>query len=377
MKVVQAIPRRMRFEKSAASSVELCVSEWVAGSRYRNDTIVVAEASEQPPILDVAVERLPPARKLTSWRLATFLRGFVKRAGVDVIVTQQHIPTAGRIALFNPRTPVVLQTHNFVDAPVKGRFAGVRNKLTAASLNRLSGITLISDATLARFDQDWPQVAIPRAVVTNGFDFSSWDMDREKEPLIVVTGRANDTKGIVECAEGIRDSLIDHPGWRAVLILSETIYPDYMARVHAALAPLGDRAEIKTNIPYAQVKAIVERSAISIVASKWVEPFGRTALEAHAAGVALISSGTGGLRQISGDAALYLPEVTGKAVEDALRTLIDDAPLRERLAREGAQRVRRLFSLRSADGDAPELSVCGKLDRFLEQVVAHSRTVRS
>jgi len=69
--------------------------------------------------------------------------------------------------------------------------------------------------------------------------------------------------------------------------------------------------------------------------------------------------------------------VTGKAVEDALRTLIDDAPLRERLAREGAQRVRRLFSLRSADGDAPELSVCGKLDRFLEQVVAHSRTVRS
>ena len=373
MKVVQAIPRRMRFEKSAASSVELCVSEWIEGSRHRDETIVVAEESSQPAMLDVAIERLPPARRFTSWRLATFLRGLVRRKGVDVIVTQQHIPTAGRIAFFNTGTPVVLQTHNFVDPPATGRFAAIRNRMTAAALNRLAGITLISDATLERFDREWPQVRIPRTVVTNGFDFSAWNMDRPKEKLIVVTGRANDTKGIVECAEGIGLALTDRPDWRAILILSETIYPDYMARVHAALAPVGGRAEVLTNIPYARVKEIVERSAISIVASKWIEPFGRTALEAHAAGVALISSGTGGLRQISGDAALYLPEITGAAIGQALDGLMRDDAQRDRLAHAGAERVRQLFSLRAPTGQPPENAVCGKLDLFLEQVVARSR----
>ena len=66
----------------------------------------------------------------------------------------------------------------------------------------------------------------------------------------------------------------------------------------------------------------------------------RTALEAHAGGAALISSGTGGLAEISGDAALMLPEVTPDAIASAIAMLIVDQPLRESLAHKGAAHAR-------------------------------------
>jgi glycosyltransferase involved in cell wall biosynthesis len=368
LKILQTLPRRMHFTKRVSHSVELCVSEWVAGSRYRDTTMVVAEQSDEAPLIDIAILRLPPAKRLASWHLALTLRRHIKKAGTDVIVTQQHIATAGRIALFNPRTPVVLQTHNFIDAPVTGRSAARCNRLQAKALNRLAGITLISDATRARFEREWPQVRTPRTVVTNGFDFSTWQRDQPKEKTIIVCGRASEEKGILECAQALREVLPGANGWRAIFILSLTDwFPDYMAKVREMLTPLGDCAEIREGIPYAEVKAAMETAGIAIVASKWEEPFGRTALEAHGPAVALLSSGTGGLRQISGDHALYLDAVTPDAIARGLRTLIEDDDLRARLGEGGADHVRRLFSLTAPAGGA---SVSGRLDDFLASVVA-------
>lgn len=136
LKILQALPRRMRFEKRAASSVELCVSEWVDGSRYRDTTMVVAEQSDAAPLIDVAMLRLEPAKRLSSWHLAFSLRRHIRRSGADVIVTQQHIATAGRIARVNGKTPVVLQTHNFIDSP---RPAAGRHSAIAGRRGRSTG----------------------------------------------------------------------------------------------------------------------------------------------------------------------------------------------------------------------------------------------
>lgn len=371
MKIIQALPRRMKFEARAASSVELCVSEWVSGSRYRGETTVFAERSDQTPLLDVDIFRLDPAPKLASWHLALSIREQVRKKGYQLIVTQQHIATAARIAAFNRGTPVVLQTHNYIDPPVTGTLAPVLNRLRAIELNSLAGITFISNATLEAFGRDWPQVNVARTVITNGFDFSTWTPDREKQKLIAVVGRANNNKGILESAQGVRDFVRAHPDWRGVFILSEVnLYKDYVAEVHRTLGEVPENVEVLQNIPFARVKELMETAAIAVVASKWNEPFGRTALEAHAAGAALVSSGTGGLREISGECAVYLESVTGEAVRNALETLAADPELRRRLVAEGGERVRDLFSLipreRSTSGVVP---LCERLDRFFDRVV--------
>ena len=71
--------------------------------------------------------------------------------------------------------------------------------------------------------------------------------------------------------------------------------------------------------PWSFVKAKCEQAAIALVPSKWDEPFGRTALEAHAGGCAVVSSGTGGLAEISENNAIVLPR--GFVAEDVARAV--------------------------------------------------------
>jgi glycosyltransferase involved in cell wall biosynthesis len=375
MKIIHALPRRMRFEAKTASSVELCVAEWVSGSRYRPETTVFAERGEAP-LLDVDVFRLAPAKRLSSWHLAYTIRQQVKLRRYELIVAQQHIPTVSRIAAFNPHTPVILQTHNFIVPPKPGAGALLHNMMSYRQLERLAGITLVSEATLRRFEADWPDVRIPRRVISNGFDFSAWRPAAIREKTIIVVGRTHETKGILEAAQGVNTFLESFRDWRAIFILSESRqYKEYFDSIMSALRSSQDQAQVMIDIPFARVREITEKAAISIVASKWEEPFGRTALEAHAGGAALISSKTGGLREISGDAAAYLDEVTSSAIASMLFRLASDDALRERLAREGMQRVRRHFPLvRSANESASGIMpICERLDEFYDEVVRHHR----
>lgn len=375
LRIYQILPFGMRFEKARASSVELCVAEWVSGSRFRETTTVVAAPGGEP-LIDVDIDRFARPKRLSSWRGALAIRRTIARTGCDVIVSQQHIATSARIARFNARYPVVLQTHNFIDAPRTGPLAVLRNAVVRSRLRRLGGLTLVSEATRRHFDEHWPEIDIPRTVVSNGFDFSAWRPAARRDPVVVAVGRVRPEKGMLEAAQGVARFLEGAPGWTAVFVLSEPGYnPAYAAQVEAALAPAGGRAAIWTGVPFGQVKELTERAAIAVVASRWDEPFGRTALEAHAGGAALVSSGTGGLREISGDCALFLDEVSGEAVARALQALASDPERAGRLAAEAGRRVRRLFSLQPTAGsdDATILPISQRLDDFYGVVVEHWR----
>jgi hypothetical protein len=68
------------------------------------------------------------------------------------------------------------------------------------------------------------------------------------------------------------------------------------------------------------------------------------------------------MREISGEAAITLPEISGAAIAAALTRLAQDDALRDRLAREGMERARRLFWIGASPGDVP--GICERLDDF-------------
>ena len=82
------------------------------------------------------------------------------------------------------------------------------------------------------------------------------------------------------------------------------------------------------------------RAAIVVVPSRWPEPFGLTALEAMASGAALVSSGRGGLAELTAGAALRVDPDRPDALADALRRLANDPSERRRLAEAGRLRAR-------------------------------------
>jgi glycosyltransferase involved in cell wall biosynthesis len=69
------------------------------------------------------------------------------------------------------------------------------------------------------------------------------------------------------------------------------------------------------------------------------EGFGLPVLEAMACGCPVVTSNSGALAEVAGDAAVLVDPTSEEAIADGIRLLWTDAELRERLAFRGSQRA--------------------------------------
>lgn len=93
--------------------------------------------------------------------------------------------------------------------------------------------------------------------------------------------------------------------------------------------------------PNRAVRAAWERCLFGVIPSVWREPFGIVALEAMAAGRAVVASATGGLTDLVADGETGLTVEPGDPAQlaRAMARLLDDAALRDRLGRGAANRI--------------------------------------
>lgn len=359
-RILLLMPRHMHFGPGNATSIDLCVHDLVRLSRYRDQTTVVCQENDTL-FSDVNVIPFSAHVGKSTRRKVRFVRHLASERAANLVIVQQHLPTARALA-GNLRVPVIWHTHNLPKSIESGTYLdSLRRYLRVRSYQSLAGIIFVSHAARKRFEAEWPEVGTPRAVVPNGLAFNEWYPRETRKREILCVGRAAPEKGIKEAAVAIREALTSHPEWRGRFILSE---PDrhqhYFKEVISELQPVSSRVEIDLSQPWSVVKSSFEAAAIALVPSKWDEPFGRTALEAHAGGCAVVSSGTGGLAEVSGSNAIMLPPgFEPRHIADALGTLIENPELRAELAARGLAYARQNFSLES---------VCMTADQFYDDV---------
>jgi glycosyltransferase involved in cell wall biosynthesis len=349
LKVFYVMPRAMYFGASQATSIDLCVRDLVKASRFAASAQVIAEAVPDE-FEGVALHPFPLSAISATRSRAHYVAGLIGADKPDVVIVQQHLPTASAIARRCPGARVVLQTHNFqkADYAAGSLKDWLRRGYKRARYKRLAGLIHVSNACRRAFAANWPDIALPQAVVHNGLDFAEWTPAGRRTREVLFVGRCVPDKGALESAEATARALAGRPDWTARFILSAVREnAAFLEVLRLVLAPLGPRARIELQLPFAQVKAAYEAASIALVPSKVSEAFGRTALEAHAGGAALISSGIGGLREVSGTSAVYLPEVAPDVIAAAINILIDAPELRARLAQDGAAWVRERFSIQS------------------------------
>ncbi len=140
---------------------------------------------------------------------------------------------------------------------------------------------------------------------------------KKKEKIISFVGKLNSAKGYDTFGKTIISILDKYDNWKAVVIGDEKRENIYFH--HKRLKILG----FKNN---RFILNFLKKVSISVIPSKWDEPFGRTSLEAASRGSAVIISNKGGLPETS-DSAIILKKVDKKNLFNEIEKLINNKKL--------------------------------------------------
>lgn len=354
MKIAVVLPPGFRFCAMEPNSIETVVRSLLSGAG--DDVRVFCERGAKVRDTTRVTEiDSGPGRLLYFSRMVRALKAF----SPDYIEFHQKAVSAQPVAMALRGVPNSLYRHNAVK-PAKNRFDAWR---LAWQFSPFDAFIFVSDAIRRDFARHYPAVTKPTYALPNPIDADLWAGEPDdKDRHIVFSGRAAPEKGLAPLCEGLAEVLERHPDWRVTLLLNRyEVHQGWTDQQLEVLAPVAAQVEVVKDQPLQAVKDALRRAAIAVVPSIWQEPFGLTALEAHAAGCAVVSSGTGGLREASGDHAVYLPEVTGDAIATALEGLISDPGRRTTLAQAGQAFVREAHApkLRARQLDAIRARIAG------------------
>ena len=91
-------------------------------------------------------------------------------------------------------------------------------------------------------------------------------------------------------------------------------------------------------MPHDKIIEYYKKSSISVVCSKWQEPFGRTAMESASCGCATITSNKGGLSETFNN-SLILNVLNENKLEQLIRKIINKPKLLKKIQRENFSNV--------------------------------------
>ena len=134
----------------------------------------------------------------------------------------------------------------------------------------------------------------------------------KKEKIIIFTGKLNSSKGYDIFGKAALKILNQFKDWKAYAIGNER------REVHSFKHK---NYKILNWLPHYKILNFYKKSSISVVCSRWQEPFGRTAMESAAYGCATITSNRGGLSETF-NTNLVLKNLNSSSLEKIIKKII-------------------------------------------------------
>lgn len=331
MRIAIVLPKEFTFNIHKPNSIETVIRTINAPLLADNEILVFAsQMAKQEDVFKTA--KLNNSMGVTYTKSITdALKGFEP----DIIEVHQNAKLAASIAR-KTNIPVCLYRHNYVK--LKNGFLKFFQKTIYSKLN---AIFFVSEASKDDFRKKFPEFSNRTYAIGNPIDVNKWAIPiDQKENIIFFAGRAAPEKGLEELCDALVKILAEFHDWRATLMLN-----DFQTHEKWATAQLDkliehrEQLEILKNQPLGVVISEQSKAKIAVTPSKFMEPFGLVALEAHALCCALVSSGTGGLREASGENAIYLDKVDSESIYNSLKQLIQNPKVISKLAHDGRKWV--------------------------------------
>lgn len=307
---------------------------------YRKAGCTVAEISFVPPRKALAFRKLAAffitflphalraARLLRKWRIEV--------VHVNTINNLQG-PVAARLA----GRPLVWHVREIAG---EGRIGRAMRGLVA----RLAHIAVANSNAVA---ESLAACGDRVRVVYNGIDLCEYpdpDCTTPREPLIACVGRLEPWKGQHVLVEALPEILAKHPDARAWFVGGPAVNkPEYLPGLQSRCTELGIAARVIFTGPRMDVPEILRMATLLVLPSVDPEPFGRTLVEAMAAGCPPIATAAGGPLEIieEGVNGVLVAPGDATALAAAIHDLLANPDRARAMGKAGRNRATTRFSL--------------------------------
>ena len=318
MNIAILLPYKENFTKTKAGAVSIFVNDTIKISNYKNDIKVYGYTSFKDRLNNYV--NLHITKKFLNSTSSQYLNKFlvkIKNIKIDILEIHNR-PNYIDFLDKNCKSKKVLYFHNDPQSMLGSRTIVERINL----LKKTERIIFNSNWSKMRFLENLPNhidykkiIVIPQSTSKTNVNFD------KKKNLISFIGKLNTSKGYDIFGKSILKILDKYPDWKSIVIGDEP--REKLIFKHKNLKNLG----YKNN---SFILNKLKEVSISVVPSKWDEPFGRSSLEAASRGSALIISNSGGLKETTKD-ALVIENVTEDILYKKIKFLIDNKNYRKKL----------------------------------------------
>ena len=312
MKISILLPYKENYTKSDAGAVSLFVNDTNNFSKHKNNILIYGNTDSVKNVLSKNYININIDKKLFKSTSKQYVHSFLHlqlKEKTDVIEVHNR-PNYIRFIKNIFTKKLVLYFHN--DPLSMSGSKTVQDRFFL--LNNLDKIIFNSNWSKNRFFIDIKNPAIffsKTSVCFQSAPKTKIDFSKKRK-VISFIGKLNKAKGYDLFGETIIKILNKHTQWKAKVIGDEP--REQLFYEHKNLEILG----FKEN---KYILNFLKTTSISIVCSRWNEPFGRASLEAASRGSAVIISNKGGLPETARD-AIILKDLNVDNLFNAINKLI-------------------------------------------------------
>ena len=304
MKISILLPYKENFAPNYAGAVSLFVNDTTKESIFINSIYIFGNTNSKIKLSKNYIN-LGLSKKIFQSTSKKYVETFIE-------YEKNNRPNYIKQLKDNFKKKIVLYFHN--DPLTMNGSKSIIERLYL--LNNIDKIIFNSNWSKNRFFSDLPNKILLSQKTSVCFQSSSKVKInfKDKEKIISFVGKLNRAKGYDLFGDAVVKILNKHKDWKANVFGDEP--REQLFFKHKNLHIMGFK---NNNFILNKLKKI----SISVVCSRWDEPFGRTSLEAASRGSAVIISDRGGLPETASN-AIILKNLNTNSLFDTIDSLITD-----------------------------------------------------
>tara|TARA_Y100000389_G_scaffold204076_1_gene254847 strand:- start:3565 stop:5679 length:2115 start_codon:yes stop_codon:yes gene_type:complete len=294
MKISVLLPYKENFSANYAGAVSLFVKDTIQNSKYFSSTYVFGSTDFKKPFLKNYVN-INLNKSLLQSNSKNYIKNFLKeekKINSDILEIHNR-PNYIRYLTNLRNKKIILYFHN--DPLSMSGSISVKDRLYL--LNNIDKILFNSKWSQKRFFINIENDELLKQKTSVCYQSTSIQKInfKNKRKLISFIGKLNSAKGYDLFGDAIIKILDKYPDWKSIVIGDEP---------REKLSFNHENLKIYGYTKHNEVLKLLNKVSISVICSRWEEPFGRTSLEAASRGSAVIISNRGGLPETSKSAII-------------------------------------------------------------------------